>query len=266
MDQVLTIAGSDSGGGAGIQADLKTFWSLGLYGTTVITAVTAQNTVGISEIHAIPAGIVRSQIDSVASDFRLSAVKTGMLCNREIVEATVAGLEQLKSIPLVVDPVMTATSGSPLLENTALESFKRILIPRATVVTPNIAEAERLSGIPVRDVEEMKDAAARIVALGTDWVVVKGGHLEGGEVVDVCFDGNDFEIIRGTRIVGKGRHGTGCVHSAAITCFLAVGCDVPEAAKRAHKLLEDAIRKGTDIGKGTGPADLRGMVEKESDD
>jgi len=209
MKRVLTIAGSDSGGGAGIQADLKAITLLGGYGMSVLTALTAQNTLGVQAIHEVPAPFVEAQIDSVLSDIGADAIKTGMLANTNIVTVVAKKIRQYKVEKVVVDPVMVAKSGDPLLRKDAREALIKHLIPLSTVVTPNLMEASVLSGLKVRSVEEMKKAARRIYELGSRYVIVKGGHLK-GKAIDLLYDGGKYEEIEGPRIETKNTHGTGC--------------------------------------------------------
>lgn len=255
MFTALTIAGSDSGGGAGIQADLKTFAAHGVYGTTAITAVTAQNTVGVTSVLALPADMVVAQIEAVAGDIGVDAVKTGMLANAAIVEVVAAAIDTLDLPRVVVDPVMVAKSGDRLLEDTAIAAVKSELLRRAFVVTPNVPEAEVLAGMQIPTVEAAREAARRIHALGPGAVVIKGGHLAGHEVVDLLFDGRSFVEFRGPRIEGRHTHGTGCTFSAALAANLARDCPLAEAVARAKQYVAGAMRQGPDIGRGHGPLD-----------
>ena len=251
--RALTIAGSDSGGGAGIEADLKTFTALGVFGMASITSVTAQNTVGVTGVHDLPPEFVAAQIDAVAGDIGVDAAKTGMLSNAGIIEAVADSIARHGIGKLVVDPVMAAKSGDRLLEEAAQEALVRRILPLAYVVTPNLPEAEALAGIPVRRVDEMQEAARRIADLGPSTVLVKGGHLESGEAVDVLFDGGSFREFVAQRIDTKNTHGTGCTYSAAIAAFLAKGCEVGEAVDAAKRYLTEAIRHSFDLGQGHGP-------------
>lgn len=255
MKAVLTIAGSDSGGGAGIQADLKTFAAYGVYGASAITAVTAQNTQGVTAWLAMPADLVTAQIEAVAADITLDAVKTGMLANAAVVEAVAAAIEALELPLVVVDPVMVAKSGDSLLEADAVAAIKAELLPRAFVVTPNAAEAEVLSGVRVTSVAEAREAAARIVAIGAGAAVVKGGHLGGDEVVDVLFDGRSFYEFAGPRLASRSTHGTGCTFASAIAAGLALGQPLLAAVEAAKAFVAGAIRHGPHIGHGHGPLD-----------
>ena len=252
MKRVLTIAGSDSGGGAGIQADLKTITLLGGYGMTVITALTAQNTVGVQGIHEIPARFVEKQIDSVLSDIGADAIKTGMLVNREIIEAVSKKVKQYKVKKVVVDPVMVSKSGSSLLRKDAQDALVRKLIPLAWVITPNLAEASALAGFKVNSFEGMKEAARLVHKLGAKHVVVKGGHLK-GMPVDLLYDGRNFTEVKGPRIESKNTHGTGCTFASAVATLLARGDTLEEAVRKAKAFIAMAIQSGLSLGKGTGP-------------
>jgi hydroxymethylpyrimidine/phosphomethylpyrimidine kinase len=253
MATALTIAGSDSGGGAGIQADLKTFAALGVYGTCAVTAITAQNTLGVTAWQAVAADLVEAQIEAVAGDFDVAAVKTGMLANAAVVEAVAATVAELDLPNLVVDPVMVAKGGDRLLGEDAVHVLRTELLPRAMLVTPNIPEAEvLLGGRAIRSLDDMREAAARIRDLGPRVVVVKGGHLEGDTSTDVVCGDESFEIT-GPRIPGRHTHGTGCTFSAAIAAFLALGRPVTEALREARAYLEGAIRHAPGLGRGHGP-------------
>lgn len=249
----LTIAGSDSGGGAGIQADLKTFAALGVYGTSAITAITAQNTLGIAAWEAVTADLVIAQMEAVAGDIELHATKTGMLANAAIVEAVAAAIEELQLPNVVVDPLMLAKGGDPLLDEDAVRAMRVELLPRARVVTPNIPEAEILIGRPIRSLAEVRDAARRIRDLGSTAVVVKGGHAPGSVVIDVFFDGDRTIELRTPRIQTRNTHGTGCTFASALAAYLARGCAAAEAAERAQAYVAGAIRHAISIGHGHGP-------------
>jgi hydroxymethylpyrimidine/phosphomethylpyrimidine kinase len=256
MKRALTIAGSDSGGGAGIQADLKTFAAFGVYGTSAITAVTAQNTLAVTRIQPIDPRVVAAQIEAVAADIGVDAAKTGMLAEAPIIEAVAAAVRATHLPHLVVDPVMVSKSGALLLRDDAIATLVAWLLPMAEVVTPNLPEAERLSGRSVATPAQRREAARRIGALGPRIVVVKGGHDRGGaEIVDLVFDGAHFEEIRGPRVATRGTHGTGCTFSAAITAGLALGRPTFEAIVNARDYLTAALRSAPDIGKGAGPVD-----------
>ena len=255
MHRALTIAGSDSGGGAGIQADLKTFAAHGVYGMSAITAITAQNTLGVIEWEAISADLVTAQIEAVAGDIGVDAVKTGMLANAAIVEAVAAAVKSLDLPQLVVDPVMVAKGGDRLLAGDAVQAIRTELLPLAHIVTPNIPEAEALSGLTIRSHADMARAGHRILSAGPRIVVVKGGHLEGPESVDVvCTAAGDFEL-RGPRIETRSTHGTGCTLSSAIAANLALGLTDRQALERAREYLEGALRHAPGLGRGHGPLD-----------
>jgi len=251
--RALTIAGSDSGGGAGIQADLKTFAAFGVYGASAITAVTAQNTLGVLAIHEVPADVVAAQIDAVLDDIGADAAKTGMLSSASIIEAVADRLRAHSFAPLVVDPVMVAKSGDALLRPEAVQALIELLLPLAAVVTPNAPEATVLSGVEVRDAESAREAARRIHGLGPAMVIVKGGHLEGDRSDDLVFDGRSFEILSGRRIETPHTHGTGCTFSAAIAACLALGMEPLAAAQEARAFLQGAIEHAEPLGAGHGP-------------
>lgn len=252
MKIALTIAGSDSGGGAGIQADLKTFAALGVYGMSAITAVTAQNTRGVTGVHELPAEFVGAQIDAVMSDIGAHAAKTGMLANAEII-AIVARKATEHRIPnLVVDPVMVAKSGDPLLRRDAVEALKTQLLPLAFVVTPNVPEAEEILGRRLADDGDFRQAAMDIRALGPRHVVIKGGHRPGA-AVDLLYDGEQFREFTAPRLAARHTHGTGCTFAAAVAALLARGLPVGEAVSGAKSYLTRAIEQAYPIGRGTGP-------------
>jgi hydroxymethylpyrimidine/phosphomethylpyrimidine kinase len=253
MRTALTIAGSDSGAGAGNQADLKTFAAHGVYGTSALTAVTAQNTLGVTTWQALPADLVIAQIEAVAGDIGADAVKTGMLANAAIVEAVAATIESLELPLVVVDPVMVAKGGDSLLEEDAIHAIRAELLPRAHVVTPNIPEAEILAGIPIRSLEEMRLAGRRILELGPRVVLVKGGHLEGPEAIDVVCTGAEEYELRGRRVSSRHTHGTGCTLASAIAANLALGKPDRKAIEDARAYLEGAIEHAPGIGRGHGP-------------
>jgi hydroxymethylpyrimidine/phosphomethylpyrimidine kinase len=253
MRTALTIAGSDSGGGAGIQADLKTFAAHGVFGTSAITAVTAQNTLGVVTWQAMPSDLVTAQIEAVAGDIGADAVKVGMLANAAIVEAVSAAIAELDLPLVVVDPVMIAKGGDRLLHEEAVEAIRAELLPRAHVVTPNIPEAEVLSGGSIRSLADMRVAARCVLELGPRIVIVKGGHLEGPESIDVIAgSAGEFEVRR-PRIDTSSTHGTGCTLSSAIAANLALGRDDRAAIERAREYLDGAIRNAPHIGRGHGP-------------
>jgi hydroxymethylpyrimidine/phosphomethylpyrimidine kinase len=249
----LTIAGSDSGGGAGIQADLKTFHAFRVWGTSVVTAVTAQNTQGVSAVHVVPIQDVRAQLDAVASDLRPAACKTGMLATGEIVRAVAAEIRRHELPLYVMDPVMVATSGDRLLAEDAIESLTKDLLPLAHVVTPNLAEAEILAGVSVKSVDDMRVAAARIRQLGARAVLVKGGHLHGDDSVDLLVGADGERTWSRKRIDTPHTHGTGCTLSAAMTACLARGDELHEAVDHAVRYVAKAITMAPGLGAGHGP-------------
>ena len=255
MRRALTIAGSDSSGGAGIQADLKTFAAHGVYGLSVITAVTAQNTLGVTAIETLSADLVTAQIEAVVSDLGADAAKTGMLANAAIVEAVAAAVQDLEVPLLVVDPVMIAKSGDRLLDDEAVGAMKSELLRRAFLVTPNIPEAETLAGMTIRGDDACREAARQIVRLGAAAVVIKGGHLPSADIVDLLYDGRRFVEFRTERIPGTSTHGTGCTFAAAVTAHLALGHPLEEAIPQAQAYVADAIRHAPGLGRGHGPMD-----------
>ena len=250
----LTIAGSDSGGGAGIQADLKTFAALGVYGASAITAITAQNTCGVDAVQAVDADIVASQIRTVASDIPIAATKTGMLFSSGIIRAVAAAVQAASLPHLVVDPVMVATSGDRLLQPDAEANLKNEVIPFATVVTPNLAEAEVLTGFKLHTLDDMRSAAETLVANGAAAVVVKGGHAM-AKATDVFYDGRRMEVLESVVVDTTSTHGTGCTFSAAICAYLARGTDLLEAVRRAKAYLTGALQNAHPIGRGSGPVE-----------
>jgi len=249
----LTIAGSDSGGGAGIQADLKTFHAFGVFGTSALTAITAQNTLGVQAIHPIPLEIVRAQLDSVAVDLTPLAVKTGMLATSELVEMVASAIGELNLPNYVMDPVMVATSGDRLLDADAETALMNKLLPLATLVTPNLHEAGILTGEPVNTLEEMARAARRLVEMGAGAALVKGGHLNDGDAVDLLWDGTVEREWRRARLDTPHTHGTGCTLSAAATAGLARGLSLPEAVELAIDFVARAIGSAPGLGSGHGP-------------
>ena len=251
--RVLTIAGSDSGGGAGIEADLKTIAALGGYGMAAVTAVTAQNTVGVFGIHDIPPEEVARQIDVVLEDIGADAAKIGMLSSVPIIEAVAGSLEKHPVPDLVLDPVMVAKSGDALLREDAREALRSRLLPLARVVTPNIPEAAVLAGMDIATENDVRRAGEAIHALGPECVLMKGGHLEGPEAADWLYDGTAWTVYRAERIETRNTHGTGCTFSAAIASYLARGMAVPEAVEAAKDYLTGAIRHALPLGRGHGP-------------
>ena len=259
IPRVLIIAGSDSSGGAGIQADLKTVSALGAFGMTAITALTAQNTTGVTGVAEIDPRFVVEQIEACVSDIGCDAVKTGMIASTGIIEAVAAVIAARKLAPLVVDPVMIAKSGAPLLKADAIDVLKRKLLPLATVVTPILHEAGALTGLEIKTLAQMKEAAQAIRELGPGNVVVKGGHLP-SVAADVLYDGREFTEFRGERIDTKNTHGTGCIFASAIAASLAKGKTVRESVAVAKEFITAAIRASLAIGKGYGPANPMALL------
>jgi len=248
MKSVLSIAGSDSGGGAGIQADIKTITSLGAHALTVITALTAQNSLGVSAIHPVPSGFIARQIKAIVEDSPPDSVKVGMVFTAAAVKTVSRMIAGYRLSPVVLDPVLRATTGRSLLERDALRFLKERLLPVATVVTPNLDEAEVLTGRRVRTLKEMERAAREIYRMGPR-VVIKGGHLR-QESSDLLFDGMDITIFHGRKIASTSTHGTGCVFSSALATYLAMGQELRQAAQSAHDLVRRAIRGGYSVGRG----------------
>ena len=253
MKRVLSIAGSDSGGGAGIQADLKTLLACGVHGMSVVTAVTAQNSVGVQGCWELPPDAVTAQLDSVLDDIGVDAVKTGMLASPELVSAVATRLRSVEA-PVVVDPVGVSKHGDSLLAADAVDVLRQLLVPLATVLTPNLAEVELLTGVAVSDESEMRRAAEAVLSLGCAWVLVKGGHLP-GDALDLLTDGTDDHLFRASRLDNRHTHGTGCTLASAIAAQLAHGVDVPTAVARAKDYVTGAIRGGFALGAGIGPVD-----------
>jgi hydroxymethylpyrimidine/phosphomethylpyrimidine kinase len=258
----LTIAGSDSGAGAGIQADLKTFAAHGVYGISAITAVTAQNTKGVTHAEPMQADLVTAQLEAVMSDFGAHAAKTGMLANAAIVEAVAAAAQDLELPYLVVDPVIVSSSGDPLLDDEGVLALKKELVGRAHVVTPNIPEAEVLSGVSIRSEQDLREAARRLFALGPAYVLITGGHIPqtsassaevSDPIVDLVYDGDVFTEYATERVAGRHTHGTGCAFSAAITAHVALGRSLHEAVPLAQAYVAGAIRHAPRLGAGSGP-------------
>ena len=260
---VLSIAGSDSGGGAGIQADLKAFARCGVHGTTAITALTAQNTTGVTGIHPVPGDFIIEQVRAVVEDIRIDAVKIGMLGTAETVDTVARALELIDDdVPVVIDTVMVAESGAVLLDDPARAALVERMVPRATVITPNVPEARVLARTAALDFDddgsgsdaEVESLARALKGLGAAAVVVTGGHRD--EIVDVFFDGTRLERLRGPRHADGAAHGSGCTHSSALAAHLALGHDPLEAARRAKEVASEAVRNGLrDIGRGAGPVD-----------
>jgi hydroxymethylpyrimidine/phosphomethylpyrimidine kinase len=264
MRRALTIAGSDSGGGAGIQADLKTFAAYGVFGMSALTAITAQNTVAVTAIQVLPPSLVRAQIDAVLTDLGTDVVKTGMLGSAEVVRAVVdalaahgftAGAAGATGAALVVDPVMIAKSGNTLLDTAAVEALRTLLLPRADLVTPNAPEAAALTGHEVHSIATAREAALRLHGLGARAVLVKGGHLPGDDVVDVLYDGRTLHELRGPRMPGPHTHGTGCTLASAIAAGLALGRPLEAAVADARAYVAGAIAHAPRLGRGHGPLD-----------
>jgi hydroxymethylpyrimidine/phosphomethylpyrimidine kinase len=261
MPSALTIAGSDSSGGAGVQGDLKTFAALGVYGTSAVTAITAQNTTGILGVETVSADLVTAQIEAVAGHFELHAVKTGMLATAAIVEAVAAAIEELDLPNVIVDPVLASTSGTRLLDRDGIEMLISDLLPHARAATPNIPEAEALSGVRIASLKDAREAARRIHGMGPSAVIITGGHaaVTAGEppgIVDLLFDGHEFFEFRTERIESRNTHGTGCAFAAAVAAHLARGDALPDAVARAQQFVAGAIRHGRPIGaagRGYGP-------------
>jgi len=253
LKQVLTIAGSDSGGGAGIQADLKAMSANGVFAMSVITAITAQNTEEVTDIFELPLSIIAAQLDAVFDDFEVSAVKTGMLSSADIVGVVAKMLRPQHVTNLVVDPVMISKSGQALLKPDAMEALKRDLIPLALVVTPNIHEAQELSGIQIKSLADARQAAKAIIKLGCKHVLIKGGHLLAEKGTDLLYDGRFFSVYKGEFIESPHTHGTGCTYASAIAAQLARGKSLPDAIQTAKTYITEAIRHSLAMGHGRGP-------------
>lgn len=268
MKRALTIAGSDSGGGAGIQADLKTFAARGVFGVSVLTALTAQNTVGVQSVFEIPPGFIAQQIDSLASDIGVDAAKTGMLSSAPIIATVAERIRYHHLLPLVVDPVMVAKSGDALLRDDARDALIQQLLPLATVVTPNLHEARMLCGFAITRLAEMRRAAQAIHRLGPRNVVVKGGHLpDTADAVDVLYDGASFQEFRAPRVETKNTHGTGCTFASAIAAELAKGHNIADAVRIAKDYLTQILRASAklQIGHGHGPMNHMALLISEID-
>jgi hydroxymethylpyrimidine/phosphomethylpyrimidine kinase len=264
MRAALTIAGSDSSGGAGIQADLKTFAAFGVYGTSAITAITVQNTLGVEAVAPLSADLVTAQMEAVAGDIPVHATKVGMLATAAIVEAVAATIAELELPLVVVDPVLVSSNGERLLDDDGLRALMKELLPRARVVTPNIPEAEVLSGVRITSPEHAREAARRIHGLGAAAVIITGGHgwgeptglaAAGLKVVDVLFDGQVFRELLAPRVDSRHTHGTGCTFASAVAAGLALGRTLPESAERAQQYVGGAIAHAPGIGRGRGPLD-----------
>lgn len=253
ISKALTIAGSDSGGGAGIQADLKTFQELHVFGMTAITAITAQNTQGVHAVHPVLVDTIEAQLHAIATDLGPHAVKTGMLFSSDIIELVARTVRTYAWEKLVVDPVMIAKGGAPLLQAEAMDALKNVLLPHAYVVTPNIPEAEWITGLTIETMEDRQAAARYLHELGAKHVVVKGGHGSGEELVDLLFDGKEYYYFSNQRVDTLHTHGTGCTFAAAITAELAKGASVVAAVKVAQQFVQAAVRYSLGLGSGHGP-------------
>lgn len=253
LARALTIAGSDSGGGAGIQADLKTFQELGVFGMSALTAVTAQNTLGVQAVYPLSPEAVAEQIRSVGNDIGVNAMKTGMLFSSEIISAVAEVIQHFGWSNVVVDPVMIAKGGAPLLQEEAIRALTGKLLPHTTVVTPNIPEAEKLTGISIKSRADKIEAARILSDFGARYIIVKGGHEEGEEAVDLLFDGRHISEVASKRIPTVHTHGTGCTFSAALTAGLACGLDMENAMRQAKAFIQAAIEEGIHLGSGRGP-------------
>ena len=264
MKKALTIAGSDSGGGAGIQADLKTFMAFGVYGTSAVTALTAQNTVGVQGIQEVPPEFVREQIQSVMTDIGTDAAKTGMLSSAAIVKTVAEAVREFRIPNLVADPVMVAKSGDSLLAEDARRAVREELLPLAAVITPNLFEAEALLSRKIGDLDAMRRAARELAAFGPRWVVVKGGCLDiDSQAIDVLYGGGESVLLRSPRLPSGNTHGAGCTFASAIAAGLARGHSPPDAVRRAKEYVTEAIRSGFPLGRGKSPANhLAGVQGK----
>jgi len=269
MKRALTIAGSDSGGGAGIQADLKTFCAFGVYGMSSITSITAQNTKGVEAIFDLPPSLVAKQIECVVSDIGVDATKTGMLSNSSIIEVVAQEIKKFNIEKLVVDPVMVSKSGALLLQRDAVDTLVERLFPLSFLITPNLPEASFLVGEEIKNVSDMERACVSLKKWGPRYVLLKGGHLPGEEIVDILFDGEKFTLFPAPRVATKNTHGTGCTYSAAICALLSLGYPITEAVKVAREYMSEVIAHSLDLGKGFGPVNhlaplfLRGGVNPE---
>ena len=262
MKRILTIAGSDSGGGAGIQADLRTIALLGGFGMSVITALTAQNTLGVQDVYPISPEFIEKQIDSVITDIGVDAVKTGMLANSQVVKVVARKIKEYRIEKLIVDPVMIAKGGEPLLSKDAIDTLIEELIPLAFLITPNLSEASAICREPVENLDEMREAAKNIYQKGTKNVLIKGGHLP-GRSIDILFDGKSFFEYDSERIHTENTHGTGCVYSAALTFEIAEGNPIHQAVKNAKEFVTSAIRNSLPLGRGHGPANPYAIFSKD---
>lgn len=253
MKAVLTIAGSDCSGGAGIQADIKTMSANGVFGMSVITSVVAENTSRVNAVFDLPSEIIASQIDSIFEDIAVHAVKIGMLGSEEIIECVADKMREYKPKHIVVDPVMYAKNGCPLMPQECIESLIKNILPRATVLTPNIPEAECIVGREIKNIDDMKSACVKIYNMGVQNVLIKGGHSDSDEVADILYDGVQFYSYVAERVHTKNTHGTGCTLSSAIASNLALGKDIQKAVSDAKKYVTGAIKDALELGKGCGP-------------
>jgi hydroxymethylpyrimidine/phosphomethylpyrimidine kinase len=253
INKALTIAGSDSGGGAGIQADLKTFQELNVFGMSAITAVTAQNTLGVHGVYPLSVEAVINQIEAIGTDLGTNAVKTGMLFSSEIIEAVSNCIKKFQWENVIVDPVMIAKGGASLLQNEAVTALKKHLLPLAMVITPNIPEAEVLADMSIHTLDDRMEAAKRLHQLGTKYVIIKGGHGEEEELIDLLYNGEEFSYFTGKRITTKNTHGTGCTFAAAVTAEIAKGNSVQGAVEIAKSFIQAAIEDDLELGNGHGP-------------
>ena len=253
INRAMTVAGSDSGGGAGLQADLKTFAANGVYGTSVVTTITAQNTLGVREVLELPISLIESQIDSVLTDIGTDVVKTGMLYSSEVIRAVAAKINQYDIGLLVVDPVMKAKGGAKLINDEAIDTLRNVLIPLATVITPNAPEAQDLTGIVVEDIDSAREAAIKLVEMGAKSAVVKGGHFDVGPATDVLYDGEEFRLFTTRRVDTPNTHGTGCTFASATAAGLAKGKSIRDSVSDAKGYVTGAIRYNFPMGNGHGP-------------
>ncbi len=263
VSKALTIAGSDSGGGAGIQADLKTFQELGAYGMSAITAVTSQNTLGVHGVHPLPIEHIIGQMDAIGDDLGVDALKTGMLFSGEVINTVSERIAHYGWTNLVVDPVMVAKGGAKLLQDEAIQALKESLIPLTTVITPNLPEAEIITDREINSLDDIKEAAKTLTEMGAQTVVIKGGHAEDEEVLDLFYDGIQFVEMRSPRVDTKHTHGTGCTFSAAITAELAKGKKVKEAVLEAKEYIRASIEFPLGIGNGHGPTNHWAYNQRE---
>lgn len=261
MKRVLAVGGSDSGGGAGVQADVKALHALGVHACTAVTAVTAQDTTAVHGVWPVPVEALRAQLRAVLDDIGADVVKTGMLPSAESVLVVA---EEIGGLPLVVDPVGVSSTGQALASSEAVEALRRTLLPLATVVTPNLAEVTALTGVAVSGPGDLLEAARAVHALGPRWVLVTGGHLA-GDPLDLLYDGTTAHELRGPRVPTPHSHGTGCTFASALAGYLALGTDVPEAARRAKDLVTQALRRGYALGRGAGPVSASAVPDSGSD-